>query len=422
LFAPYSAGQERRAPHSARVTEGDPGRQRFLAYRVPVTTNHIYEFAVIGGGLFGAAAARHLAKAGHDVALLAPPEPEDRPSHRGVFASHYDEARITRTLDVDPLWSELARASIGRYAEIEAESGIAFHTSNAYLGVGAPGSDFLKASTAVGDAAGSTFEHLSAPDFTRRLAFLKFHPGFEGFIENGPAGHINPRALVRAQRAAAEAAGATLLPRIAVQVTDAIDAVDMMMDDGQRTLARRALVTAGAFANELLIRPLDLQVQGRTMVFARLNGRQQVELAGMPSIIHSPPEGSASYLLPPIRYPDGQTYVKIGMDDWDNPLNTNEAISAWFRSEQGDPLEALAADDALRAMIPSLQNAPRHTSNCVYTVTATKHPYVGMVSERLAVAVGGNGKGAKSSDEIGRLGAAVLQGETIDERLMPQFS
>ena len=46
-------------------------------------------------------------------------------------------------------------------------------------------------------------------------------------------------------------------------------------------------------------------------------------------------------------------------------------------------------------------------------------PYIGMLSNNIGVAVGGNGYGAKSSDEIGRLGAAILQGETVDDRLTP---
>ena len=36
----------------------------------------------------------------------------------GVFASHYDEARITRRLASDRDWSRLAQASMERYAEI----------------------------------------------------------------------------------------------------------------------------------------------------------------------------------------------------------------------------------------------------------------------------------------------------------------
>ena len=52
-------------------------------------------------------------------------------------------------------------------------------------------------------------------------------------------------------------------------------------------------------------------------------------------------------------------------------------------------------------------------------MTATGHPYVGMLSSNIGVAVGGNGMGAKSSDEIGRLGTAVLQGEIIDKCFTP---
>ncbi|RVN77920.1 FAD-dependent oxidoreductase, partial [Sinorhizobium meliloti] len=35
-------------------------------------------------------------------------------------------------------------------------------------------------------------------------------------------------------------------------------------------------------------------------------------------------------------------------------------------------------------------------------------PYIGFVSDRIAVLTGGNGQAAKSSDEIGRLGAVLV--------------
>ena len=53
--------------------------------------------AIIGRGLIGSAAARHLAEAGHEVVLIGPGEPANYASHPGVFGSHYDEGRITRT-------------------------------------------------------------------------------------------------------------------------------------------------------------------------------------------------------------------------------------------------------------------------------------------------------------------------------------
>ena len=43
-----------------------------------------------------------------------------------MFASHYDEGRITRMLAPDPLWAELGRRAIHAYLEIERESGLQF--------------------------------------------------------------------------------------------------------------------------------------------------------------------------------------------------------------------------------------------------------------------------------------------------------
>ena len=96
-------------------------------------SEHNFDYAIVGGGLFGAAAARHLGYQGHDVLVFAPEEPQERTTHEGVFASHYDEARITRMLDADEIWSELAQASINRYQQIEIDSGINFHHIAQYL-------------------------------------------------------------------------------------------------------------------------------------------------------------------------------------------------------------------------------------------------------------------------------------------------
>ena len=90
-------------------------------------TQH-FRTIIVGCGLLGAAAARHLAAMDEGVAVIGPQEPADKVRHEGVFASHYDEGRITRTIDRDPVWARLANRSIARYAEIERESGIDFFT------------------------------------------------------------------------------------------------------------------------------------------------------------------------------------------------------------------------------------------------------------------------------------------------------
>jgi len=97
-----------------------------------------FKFIVIGRGMMGAAAARHLARQTNGVAVIGPDEPEQRKTHEGVFASHYDEGRITRTIDPDRNWALLANRAIGRYREISRDSGIdippvASSTSNSCL-------------------------------------------------------------------------------------------------------------------------------------------------------------------------------------------------------------------------------------------------------------------------------------------------
>ena len=88
-----------------------------------------YDIAVIGNGLLGSAALRHLAGSCPELNVcgIGPAEPRDRKTHSGVFASHYDQGRITRILDPSPLWGKLARESIARYSAIETEGGVVFH-------------------------------------------------------------------------------------------------------------------------------------------------------------------------------------------------------------------------------------------------------------------------------------------------------
>jgi len=76
------------------------------------------DVAVIGRGLIGSAAARHLAEAGVSTALIGPAEPAERTSSPGPFSSHADEGRITRVTARNRQWATLAARSITRYPDI----------------------------------------------------------------------------------------------------------------------------------------------------------------------------------------------------------------------------------------------------------------------------------------------------------------
>ena len=87
-----------------------------------------YDYAVIGKGLIGSAAVRYLSQSSSSVVLIGPDEPVgDWRNHDGVFASHYDQGRITRLLDPSIEWGVWAHRSIAEYAAIEKASGIRFY-------------------------------------------------------------------------------------------------------------------------------------------------------------------------------------------------------------------------------------------------------------------------------------------------------
>lgn len=379
-----------------------------------------FDFIIVGKGMMGAAAARHLASSGARIALIGPDEPQDWGNHQGVFSSHYDNGRITRTIDPDPVWALLARRSIERYGRIEADSGIGFYSEAGCLITGpAPGGsdNYLEQVIAARDRLGVDAPFFEAGDIPVHFPWFRFPEGYCGVFEPRDAGYINPRKLVEAQVALAEKAGVTVVRSEVSAVARVGGIVNVRTIDAKVFSAGRVLVAAGGFsiARQLLPQPLDLTVKARTVLFAEVAEADLDRFSGMPSLIEAAPEQDQSYyLLPPIRYPDGKFYIKIGGDPSDINIGSEPDVRAWFRGDANkaaaDHMQGLLA----RAM-PSLLPVSLTWKPCVTTFTRHGYPYIGFAdSGRIAVLTGGNGAAAKSSDEIGRLGALLLQDGVLD--------
>ncbi|MBW2443552.1 MAG: FAD-dependent oxidoreductase, partial [Deltaproteobacteria bacterium] len=55
--------------------------------------------------------------------------------------------------------------------------------------------------------------------------------------------------------------------------------------------------------------------------------------AGMPGIISRPPANRPNtYLLPPLKCPDGKFYLKIGIGELGPPLKNAAELNHWLRS------------------------------------------------------------------------------------------
>lgn len=271
--------------------------------------------AVIGRGMIGSAAARHLAKAGHKVMLVGPPEPADKSRHQGVFASHYDEGRITRSLDPWPFWSRASRESIARYAEIAFESGVSFFHEVGLLMAGPEKSGPIRAVARGAARDGIACLALQGAELRSRFPYFTFAEDTLALHEPANAGYINPRALVRAQCLAAERWGAQLSDAVVLGLDPQPDKITLQTSKGE-LVAEQVLVCAGGFSNSLLPESLDLTVYARTVVLLEVDQAEAVRLSGMPPLIWLEPDGNDPYLLPPIRYPDGKTYLKMGGMSW----------------------------------------------------------------------------------------------------------
>ncbi|MGV1752337.1 NAD(P)/FAD-dependent oxidoreductase [Agrobacterium sp. CG674] len=392
-----------------------------------------FQYIVVGAGMMGASAARHLAESSDSVALIGPGEPHDIKNHDGVFASHYDAARITRTIDSNADWARLANRSIARYGEIERESGVEFYGEVGCLIVGkarGTGFAYIENVCAAADTLGVETDVLDDAALAQRFPYFSFESGCEGVFERNDAGFVNPRELVRAQIAIGQKRGVTRIDDTVVSVREDGGIATITTASGDSYTAEKVLVAAGGFsiAEGLLPQTLQMEVYARTVAFFEIPEDQLHLYAGMPSLIYEPADASKHiYLLPPVRYPDGKFYLKIGGEPVDVPLASDQEIRDWFRSGGN----ASVRDDfsgIIETLIPSIDRARISMAACVTSYTPSGFPAIGYTSSpNIAVLTGGCGAAAKSCDEIGRLGAKLIVDGAIgdegyDADFKPVFS
>lgn len=379
----------------------------------------MYEYAVVGKGMIGSAAGRYLSQSSASVVLIGPDEPQgDWREHDGVFASHYDQGRITRGLDATVEWALWAQRSIAEYANIEAASGIRFYYPCGGIQVGLANSSaegYIPRTEKVALHLGTEYQRYSGPEFRAICPVLRFSDEFSVLYEPTIAGYINPRSLVAAQLTIAEQQGATIVRETVANLDSQANSVAITTNTGQVIRAKKVLVAAGAWTEFLTGVDLGLIPTPRTILLAKLSEKEAERLKNMPTIIFyeglANPHLSGVYILPPIRYPDGNIYVKLGgrLHHIDIPQSA-EALQAWFHSD-GSQLEAQELERELFNVIDNLQAESLHVKPCVITNQRAGHlPIIQeIVGGQIVVAAAGCGSAAKSSNEIGRLAALRLQ-------------
>lgn len=373
----------------------------------------MFHTLIIGKGLVGSAAARYLSRQQTGIAIIGPDEPADDQDAL-VYASHYDEARVQRLIGWDSAWTRLNTSATAAYAQLEHETGISFHTPVGCLYVNPYGEDaYLK------QARQQAVDFAQQPVFYNSASLATAFPDFRfpaasaGMFENGPAGHINPRRLLEAQLKAAAAQGATLLSDTVIALEKTSSGFNITTLSGKTHTAEKILLATGSFLNQLNLAPqkLALASKSEVVLLVKLDQEWQERLRYLPSLLYeiNEPEAEGVYVLPPVPYPDGNTYIKIGSnlpeDQWFNSL---ESIQQWFRngnSKQSAP----RLIQTLQELMPNLHIGEHLTKRCIVSYTPNKRPLLcGSDEPGIYIAGGCNGYSAMCSDAMGKTAAVML--------------
>lgn len=374
--------------------------------------SHHYDYLIIGAGLFGSAAARYLSLNSDSVALVGPAEPSNYATHDGVYASHYDEARIVSQSAPDEIWQQLDQASIAQYTQIEAQSGISFFSPSGRISAVQQGSE-TNYPYRPSDA--QNCQPLLHEDATAKYR-LSFPPSYQLTFEEVPSGYLNPLAMVRAQTAIAQQQGAERIIETVVSIENQASHVEVRLSTGKALTALRVLIAAGAFTNcfDLVKEKLALQVESNPTLLAQVASEDAETLREMPPInyrIESNPEIHLS-ILPPLPYADGHHYVKVVITSHEDEILPDfGAISAWFQGQASTESMPLVKE-TVQSLLPQTPIVSWRTKPCVATYTPSRKPMIdALVPGRIYLATGGNGGSAHPSDAIGQLAADLMMND-----------
>ena len=398
-----------------------------------------YKYIVIGKGMIGSAAARHLAERTDGVALIGPDEPRDPANHDGAFADHYDEGRITRILDPHLVWAKLARESIRRYRDMESRSGIAFYHEVGQLSVGPLDravSEYVPNSEQVMLDLNEGFEKLGPEILESRFPKLSFESQCSGLYQSSDAGHISARGIVVAETALARGHGADVISEEAVSAESGTGGVEVRTSGGGVYRADRILVAAGGFTRDsgLVPRTLDVDVLAVNVVYIELTESEAGDLSNLPSMIYMTGRPNDScYIVPPVQYRDGKYRMKIGGSEGHAGLGSmagDQGVvqGAGHVGGARPPMGQDPGHDSLPASYPRRTRDSRHLRREQDPYGAALHRYGGRAHrrgngrQRTCGEVGGRDREAGRADPTrGDVGlghrSEPLQGEDSDARV-----
>ncbi|HEX4148026.1 MAG TPA: N-methyl-L-tryptophan oxidase [Pirellulales bacterium] len=359
-----------------------------------------YDAIVLGVGGIGSAALGCLARRKLRVLGLDRYEPgHDRGSSHG-------QTRIIRQAYFEhPDYVPLLLQAYAGWHELEARMAQRLYFEVGLLQVGPADGIVVPGVLASAREHGLEIELLNAPQIAARFPGFRPRAQMQGVFECR-AGYLLVEECVRAQAADALAAGAEL--RTAAAINWRIigsGGVEVETEEG-RYCADRLIITAGAWANQLLADlRLPLAVIRKPVYWYATTSDVYHSERGCPAYLFEAPEG-IFYGFPQLG-PDG---IKVGEHTGGIPVDDPLALDRRI-----DRTDQVRVEKFLTEYLPAAGGICKRHSACMYTLSPDGHFIVDHdpQSERVVFAAGLSGHGFKFAPVLGEaLAQLAIDGTT----------
>lgn len=366
-----------------------------------MTTETVYDVAIIGAGTMGMAAGAFLAQQDAKTLLIdAFDPPHSNGSHHGdtrLIRYAYGEGRqyVTLVKRAQQLWEEL-----------EKQTGYKIFEKTGILGFGPGDSLFLAETIAAAKKYDLPLEILNGFEIKERWPGFSIPDDFIGCFES-ESGVIYSENAIQAYKELAINNGATLVTNTAVQHMDMDDKQGVKISTGDTTFyAKKVIVTAGAWAAKLLP-DLNLPIQPTRKTVAWFETPSELyDAVNFPSF-YVEDHGEKYYGFPNLNGGG----LKIGRSDGGHAIDPNLLTQnfGYYETDEDD------LRFALEAYMSEANGKLNQGKTCLYTLSSDNDFIIDFHPEnnRVIFACGFSGHGFKFGSVMGEvLSQMALEGQS----------
>jgi monomeric sarcosine oxidase len=348
--------------------------------------------AVLGAGGVGSAAARFLAREGHEVTVLEQFEPDHD------LGSSYGSSRIIRKTYPDGFYTALMEAAYPLWDELEREASEPLFARTGGLFFGPAEHPELAAIRRALKDHGVPFEELEPTACERRFPRLRLQAGEVGVFEP-EAGYLRASACVRANLRLAREWGARVRERTRVDGLEPhLGGITLVLADGKSLEVDRVVVTAGAWTARLLSPHVSLPFTVTRQVYCHFEPDAPMQDFGAERFPVWIDFATYFYGFPHDGWTPG---VKVAQHVPGTPTDPDR-VDREFHDADREPLR-----DYRARRLPGLSSRIAFEKVCLYTMTPDTDFVVDhLPGEPRVTLVGGlSGHGFKFTVLLGRIAA-----------------